>query len=91
MTLSALWRSFQETVSLSIAKVQSMYCTKSVGYNTPTSHVSNYFYYQIQSEGLLYDAESNLLQGMVYTLYMWHVVLKLCNHLAFLSDCIIIL
>jgi len=77
--------------SFFVYRKSTVYVLYKVGYNTPTSHVSNYFYYQIQSEGLLYDAESNLLQGMVYTLYMWHVVLKLCNHLAFLSDCIIIL
>jgi len=32
-----------------------------VNYNGQTSHVSNYFYCRIRLEGLLYDAERDLL------------------------------
>jgi len=32
-----------------------------VNYNGPMSYVSNYFYCRIQPEGLLYDAEHDLL------------------------------
>jgi len=62
MTLNDFWRSFQvlQTISLSVSQ-NTAYTMYEVNYNSRTSHVSNYFYCRIRPEGLLCDAERDLL------------------------------